>query len=93
MHIHLFAHHLFMGQHHFDELPVSIGLALQALVETRLLHSELIGQILLQRVGAVAGVISAQLDDRAPWLREGNLGAGDGQAVFIDHSDSDTRAR
>ena len=47
MHIHLFAHYLFMGQHHFNDLPMSICLALQALVEARLLHIELIGQILV----------------------------------------------
>ncbi len=39
------------------------------------------------------GVIGAQLDNGAPWLREGNLGARDWQAVFVEHSESDSRAR
>ncbi len=47
-HIHLLTHHLFMGQHHFDGLPMSIGLAFQALIKAGLLHPKLVRQVLLQ---------------------------------------------
>ena len=86
MYIHLLAYHLLMGQHHFDDLPTRIRLALQALVETRLLYAEVVGQILLQRVGTSPRIISAQLDNGASGLREGDLGVRDRQAVFVEHS-------
>ena len=89
----LLANDLFVREYGFDFGEVRIDMGLEGAVEAGLVDLYLIGSVGVQRIGAAAGVVGLELKGGGSWLGDRNLGAGDGQAVFIDDGENDGDVR
>lgn len=89
----LLTNDLFVREYGFDFGEVRIDMGLEGAVEAGLVDLYLIRSVGVDRIGAAAGVVGLELKRRGSWLGDRNLGAGDGQAVFIDDCENDGDVR